>query len=425
MQPQYEPFVSLAIALGCGFLIGLQRQQVARSGESAGPGELGGVRTFPLYSLAGALAMLFPGVTGPVILVVVLLVLMFPVMLAYWDDVRQGRDRGATSEVAFVIAFLLGAVAAAEALVIPAPQRWLLAAAGAVATTSLLAMKEPLHHIARVISREEMYDTVQFLIFGVMVLPFLPDETYGPYEALNPFRMGLLVLLMASISFAGYVAVRWLGPGRGMGVAGLVGGLVSSTAVTLSASGRSKREPAVADACALAIVLACSVMVVRLIIEIVAVNRDLLPAVLPKFIGMLVAGAIISWWYYRRSREVMTTGGEVELRNPFELANALRFAALFALIQMIAKAAESHAGTGGLYVAAAVSGLTDVDAITLSIARMAAGGLEASVAANAILLAVGTNTLVKIGMAMSLGGGGLGYKVLLALASMVAVGWVV
>lgn len=426
MQPRYESFVSLAIALGCGFLIGLQRQHVLATGsEQDGPGELGGVRTYPLYGLAGALSMLFLPTAGPVLLIVVLLVMMFPVMLAYWDDVRQGRGRGVTSEVTFVIAFLLGAVSAAETSITPPSHRWLLAAAGAVATTSLLAMKEPLHRFARIISREEMYDAVQFLVFGVMVLPFLPDESYGPHEALNPFRMGFLVLLMSSISFAGYVAVRWLGPGRGLGVAGLVGGLVSSTAVTLSAAGRSKREPQVADACALAIVLACSVMVVRLILEILAVNRDLLSTILPKFIGMLAAGVLISWWNYRCSRDVTTSDTEVQLRNPFELVNALRFAGLFAIIQLIAKAAEANAGTGGLYVASAVAGLSDVDAITLSIARMAAGGLDAGVAARCILIAVGANTLVKVGMAMWLGGGGLGRKVLISLALMLTAGWVV
>lgn len=420
----HDPFVSFAIALGCGLLIGLQREQAAGVDGQTETERLGGIRTYPLYAVAGALGALLARHDGLILQALVFLVLMAPVLIAYAIDVSRDRDRGITTETAFAMAFIIGTIAATEGVAGTPVGRWLLALVASVGTMALLALKDPLHRLAALISRDEMVAAVKFLIFAVMVVPFLPDGAFGPLGSFHPFKMGLLVALMAAINFVGYIAVRLLGPGRGLGVAGLVGGLVSSTAVTLSSAGRSRREPGVSRACALAVVLACSVMVVRVMAEVAAVNPSLLGAVARPLSAMLLAGLVASAWLYAHSDAVAASDEPLGVKNPFELGSALKFAALFALVQLAAKVAQQYAGAGGLYAAAALSGLTDVDAITLSLAGLAPGGPDQATAVHGILIAVGTNTCAKVAMAFWLGSGAMGRTVATALVAMVAASWV-
>lgn len=419
------PFVSLAVAVGCGLLIGLQREQAAGLDGQAESERLGGIRTYPLYALAGALCAQLAPQTGVIVPALVFIVLMAPVLIAYGVDVFRDRARGITTESAFAIAFIIGAIAATEGVAGTPTRRWLLALVSAVITMALLELKDPLHKLAARISRDEMVGAVKFLIFAVMLVPHLPNRAVGPLGAINPFKMGLLVVLMAAISAVGYVAVRVLGPGRGLSLAGLVGGLVSSTAVTLASASRSRREPGVSRACALAVVLACNVMVVRVMVEVGVVNTPLLGAMAWPLGAMLCAGVAASGWLYAGTREPASSDEPLEVTNPFEMGSALKLAGLFATVQLVAKVAQQSAGAAGLYAAAALSGLTDVDAITLSLAELATGSLDQAIAARGILIAVGTNTLVKAGMALWLGSATMGRTVAAALAAMIVAGWVV
>jgi uncharacterized membrane protein (DUF4010 family) len=417
-----ERFVSLAAALGVGFLIGLQREQSAVTQEGGSRSLLGGVRTYPLVALVGALSVLLATRFGSWILAVAFAAILIPLALAYADDLRQGRDHGITSEVALLITFLLGSLSTAEGVAGSLKERLLLCAAMAVAVTALLSYKDPLHRLAARVSRDDLYSTVKFGILALVVLPLLPDKGYGPYEAINPATIGLVVVLIAGIGFCGYVAVRLLGPGRGLGVTGLLGGLVSSTAVTLSFSGRAKREPGAAKACALGVILASTVMGLRILAVVGILNpRLLLPVAVP--VGALtLAGGVAAAVLYWSSRKDGLGAETMRLSNPFEIASALKFGLLFTVVLVVSKAATTLWGAKGSYLAALLAGAADVDAVTISMTRISPGGLALPMAALAIFIASASNTLVKAGIALVVGGWSYGWRVLAAFFGMIAAG---
>ncbi len=415
---QPEIFGGLAVALGVGFLIGLQREQSAVGDPT--PRGLGGIRTYPLAALLGATCTLLARPLGAWVVGAGLLVLLVPIAIAFADDVRRDRDRGITSELAFVLTYFLGALSLSPDI-LPVPQtRFLVTAAVGVAVAALLSMKQPLHEWVARISSQDMYATVKFAVLAVIVLPLLPDKPYGPYGGVKPFHVGLLVTLIAGVSFAGYVAVRTLGPGRGLGVTGLLGGLASSTAVTLSFSGRAKREPDSAGACALGIVLASAVMAARVLAEVAVVNAGLVPSLALPIGAMAAAGGVAA--LLLKGKSGGSTADPVAFVNPFELTSALKLGAIFVAILFVSKAAQTHFGSSGMYAASALAGLTDVDAVTLSMARLQREGLDRREAVTNILLAAGMNTLVKGGMTLVLGGWTLGRRTLPAFAAMLAAG---
>jgi len=266
--------------------------------------------------------------------------------------------------------------------------------------------------------------------FAVVVLPLLPARDMGPWDALNPRRIGWLVLLIAGIGFGGYVAMRLVGSRRGIGLTGLLGGLVSSTAVTLAFAPRAKQQPELATACAVGVVVASSTMFPRVIAEVAASDARLLTTVAWPLAAAGVAGyAGAGALYFMASRESAQEAngeGELAVTNPFSLGSALKFALLFTAILVASRASAHYLGRAGTYLAAVVSGTTDVDAITLSIAGMhRQGGIDAATAANAIVLAAATNTLVKVGMVVALGGRRLAVRVGPALGGAVLVGGLV
>ncbi len=418
----FAPYVSLAVALGVGLLIGIEREQSSSDRQTGLL--LGGARTHPLFALAGALATLLAQQLGAWVVVITFVGLMSLTVAAYVGDLRAGRDRGMTSEVAFALTFLLGALAASTGVIEPVGRKLVLVAALGVAVTALLSAKPILHRLVERTSREDVYATLKFLIVAVIVLPLLPDQTYGPFAVLNPFEIGLMVVLIAGIGFAGYVAVRLLGSGRGMAVTGLIGGLVSSTSVTLSFAGRAKKQPKLAAASALAIVAASSIMFPRVLIEVAVVNPGLLTEVAFPLGGMFLGGAGWAVFLYLRAGQEAKRKSDAEptYKNPFELGSAFKFGAIYALVLFVAVAATRYLGAGGTYLAGLLAGTTDVDAITLSMANQAKQGLDPTVAATTIMLGCASNTVVKAVLAASLGGWELGRRVGLAFGVVLGAG---
>jgi uncharacterized membrane protein (DUF4010 family) len=415
---RFEPFVSFAVALGAGLLIGLQREQsAAQEGRSEG-GYSGGIRTFPIISLAGGLAMMVAEKLSPWIFPVAFAVVMAPVVVAYWFEVKSGGDRGVTSEVAFSVTFLLGGVALSGGLAFPPNHRLLVVGALAVATTGLLSLKQPLHQLASRVSREDLYSTLKFLVLAVIILPLLPNREVGPLKVLNPFTVGLIIVLLAGVGFVAYVAIRLVGPGLGLGLTGLVGGLISSTAVALTVSSRARKSPALAHSGPLAVVLASTVMVVRIAILLAATNPALLGKSAAMLGAMTAAGALGSFVLYLRARRGSTqevSQGEIPFHNPFELAQAFKFGLLFVMVLLASKAATHYLGGLGAYLAAAVGGLADVDAVTLSISRLEGTEIASQAARWAILIGASSNSVVKAALAVLLGGWSFGRWVLACL----------
>jgi len=421
MEP-YEPFASLALVMAVGFLIGLQREQWMSRDGAGRRTFVGGIRTFPLVALAGALSALLARALGPWVVVASLVVLCVPVAIAYADDVRQGRDRGLTSETAYILTFLLGALAPSGSVLPDTATRLLVVGAIGVSVTALLSMKEALHEWAARITKDDLYATVKFLVVAVIVLPLLPNRSIDPLEVLNPFHIGLMITLIAGIGFAGYVAFRTLGPGRGLGVTGLLGGIVSSTAVTLSFSGRVKESPGMSDAAAAGMVLAWTVMCPRLLVAIAIVHPGLARFLALPLGAAALAGAGASFLLYRRTRSKAAPGEPLALANPFSLGTAVKFGGLITLILVLSKLAVNQWQGTGLVVTGALAGTADVDAVSLSAARLVYGGVELRTAAAAILAACGANTLVKAGIAWTIGGWDLERRVIPAVLAMIVAG---
>jgi uncharacterized membrane protein (DUF4010 family) len=256
-----------------------------------------------------------------------------------------------------------------------------------------------------------------------IALPLLPNQAIDPWGALNPYKHWLLVILISSLSLVGYVLTRWLGPARGTALTGLTGGLVSSTAVTLSFAKEAREKPENAAALACGILLAWAVMFLRVIVLVAVVNRALLAQVLVPFAVMAVAASGYAAFLYFRDGRVdgERPKGEVDVRNPFSLVEAAKFGALFAVVLLAVKIVQEHFPPSGLYAVAALAGLTDVDAITLSMSEFAQSG-EARVAVIAIVIAAISNTIVKCAMAFVLGGAELGKKLIAATAVALAAG---
>jgi uncharacterized membrane protein (DUF4010 family) len=384
----------LAAAVGLGLLVGLEREWAHRDETS-----FAGVRTFALISLTGAAAAYASSVLAlPLLLVGAFAALAALIVVAYFVSSRAG-DLGMTTEVSALLAFVLGALCLAGHVSV--------AAAIGVVVALLLALKDTLHALARRIEERDVEATLRFLLITAIVLPLVPDQTYGPppFDVLNPYTTWLMVVLIAGLNFAGYLLVKLLGAEHGLGLTGLLGGLVSSTAVTLGFAQRSRQHPDQSRALAQGLLLAWTVMFLRVIAEVAVVNRGLLPRVAPAIGVLAAAGLLASAAMHRALRGRSSPTAALESpRNPLELSLAIRFGALYALITLGARVAQVYAGDAGLYAAGALAGLTDVDAITLSMADFAARSPESSgIAARAIGIAVMSNTAVKCGIAFTLG----------------------
>jgi uncharacterized membrane protein (DUF4010 family) len=410
----FETFWNFVTALLIGALIGIEREKHKTSDNDP---TIGGVRTFMLCALVGAMGgWLAHDLRSPWPLVAAVLAVVAPVVAAYGNAVRRRpEDMGLTTELAAVATTLLGALTMSD-------QRELGAALG-VGIASILFYKQPLHGLVAQLDREDIYAGLRLLIATFIVLPLLPDKPVDPWGALNPWSLWVLVLLISALGLVGYVATRLLGKNRGTALTALTGGVVSSTAVTLFFA-RQSRDAAYEKAArtlASGVLVAWGVMCVRVVIEVLVVNRALLSQIATPFAAMTAVAAAFAWLYYRGSRSDQEKVADVPLRNPFSLTSAIKFAALFAAVLLVVKLTQPYAPPSGLYVVAALAGTTDVDAITLSMAKYAQGG-DPETAAHAIVIATVTNTAVKAGMVVALGSASLRKPVLMAAAAMIVAG---
>jgi uncharacterized membrane protein (DUF4010 family) len=405
---------NFATALLIGTLIGIERERHTQEHEAPG---IAGLRTFILYSLFGALCgWLSLTLRSPWILGAGLLAAAGALLAGYVLAARLNPENlGQTTEVAALATFLLGAVAAAG-------ERELAAGIG-VLIAAVLAYKQPLHGFVDKLGSDDVYAALRLLIATFIVLPILPDEPLDPWQALNPQKLWLLVLLISGLSLVGYVLTRVMGAHRGIPITGLVGGLASSTAVTLSLA-RQSREPQYKRAGAAivaGVLLAWAVMVSRVFVEVLVVNRALLPPLLPALVAMAVVCAGSAWLMLRRADKDRSHAQQVPLRNPFSLTAAIKFAAIFAVVLLVVKVVQTQAPATGMYVVAAIAGTTDVDAMTLSMAQYARTN-SPTVASHAITIAILSNTIVKAGMVVTLGHPSIRKSVLLATAAIVVAG---
>lgn len=380
-----------AVALGLGMLIGLERER-SKSEEGGA-----GVRTFALIALTGAIAGYLGESLGLGWLALAIFVAVAALIIAQYVVTSLRGDPGITTEMSALLAFLLGLLCAHGQLQVAA---WV-----AVAMALLLALKGWLHQLASRINASDVEATLKFGIVTLIILPLVPDHNYGPapFDVMNPYKIWLMVVLISALNFSSYLLIKIVGTEHGIGLAGLLGGLASSTAVTLGFSQRSRQPGEEASALALGIFLAWTVMFFRVVIMTSLINWELGQR-LSLLVGLLaVTNLGACYWLWRRRQR--TERGEIRAgSNPFELDQAIKFGLLFGVVVLVAKAAQVYLGNAGLYLAAGLAGLTDVDAITLAMADLANSDTSSiAIGARAIVIAVLANTLTKSAMAISLG----------------------
>lgn len=395
-----EIMTRVGVALGLGLLIGLQREFAKQKDLS----ELfGGARTFSLIGMAGALSAILSEQTGQtLILVAMALALALLLAIGYYAEVPG--DIGMTTEMAALVTFAAGAVAGFGELPI--------AAALGVLTATLLAVKPFTRRLSATIDREDVFATLKFAVVTALALPLLPDETFGPspWDAVSPYNVGLMIVFISGLSFVGYVLIQVVGPRRGIGLTGILGGLVSSTAATLTLAERSRVTAKLPNALGLGVLLAWVIMFGRVLVEVGVVNLALLPEV---WLPITVGGLVAAGWagvLYLRERDTDDAAGDdnANFSNPFRLGPAIQFGLLYGVVLIGSKALDDWLGATGIYVGAIASGLADVDAITLSMSELSSSGsIDDTTASNAIVLAAASNTAVKAGIVWVTGSGGI------------------
>lgn len=404
-----DAFQRLGVSLAIGLLVGCERGWQDRDLPSGG--RTAGIRTFGLSGFLGGLAGYLQVQSGPVLPAVLLLLFGTAFVVFKRREAEEEEDYGATTVVAGFVVAALGAMAVVGDI--------RLAAAGGVATTALLASKRSLHSLLQQLTWLEVRAALVLLAMSFVALPLLPNEPIDPWQALNPFTLWLLTITIAAISFAGYVAIRVAGPSRGILFAGAAGGLVSSTALTLSFARFAAEAPGSGRQLASGAVIAGALSLVR----VVVIGAVLAPVLLiplaivltPAVLVLLAASAVIVW------RDGGKRGApELHLNNPFELGEVLRFGALLGGVTVASKVLVDSVGQAMLFVVAAVSGLMDLDAITLSTARLTGTTVDLATAVAAILTAVTVNLLTKVLLAFSAGGKGP-YATTLTLATLAAI----
>jgi uncharacterized membrane protein (DUF4010 family) len=392
------------ISLALGLMMGLERER--RGGTNAG------LRTFGLVGITGtATALIAQQAASPWLLPVVAAGLV--AMMISADHHRGDADEGpdATTTVALLLCFLYGAM-------LWHGQRQV-AVALAMVTTVLLYFKAELHDVSKRLTRQDIVSFLQFALITFVVLPVLPDQGYGPYGQLNPYKIWLMVVLTSGLSLAGYATLRLAPQASAVPLLGLLGGLVSSTATTLVFSRQVRDDPKHAEGAAVIITLANLVVLGRIAVLAAVVAPAALPVLAPVLAAGLVAGALPplrGWLAVRRSKAPAP-----ELDNPVNLRHALMFGAIFAVVLVVSAAFHDRAGEMGVYAVAAISGLADMDAIALSTFNLLGGGqLSAGQAAIAVVIALASNMAFKATLVLVIAGRAMAGKVALSYLSQIA-----
>lgn len=427
------------IALAIGALVGIEREKHKATEH---PNSFGGVRTFILLAQIGAVSSwLSLHLRSPGIFIVALLGVICAVLTAYVIENRQTQALGLTSQISAITVCLLGGAVMygyAEIAVVMA-----------IVTSAILTFKQPLHGFVARLGTDDLVAAVKLAIATFIVLPLLPNAPIDPWLIFNPYKLWLLVILISGLSLLGYVAVRILGQAKGHAVAGLAGGLVSSTAVSLSfarlsrlaptglattglvTTGSAEMAPLMKQqnhALAAGILLAWFMMCLRLLIMVGLLSLSLLQQLWPMLAAMALVSAVAALWFFQQSRQQAISAGvnqtetAVKVANPFSLLAAGQFGLLFLAVLAIVRLTELYLPQQGLYLVAAIAGTTDVDAITLSMTELAKDQTKLSLAASAIIIATLSNTVVKALMVGVLGSKMLGQKVGAAAGAMVLAG---
>ena len=389
LPPELAALPRYGVALAIGLLMGLERER--------NPAAKAGLRTFALTALFGVLAAHLGTALASVWLIPAGLLLTGGMMIAaYLRAPDEGGDPGTTTVAALMLCYGLG--------VLVWHDEAQLAVMLGIGATMLLYFKPELRGMSERLSRRDLLSVLQFAVLSLIILPLVPNRDYGPYGALNPYQIWWMVVLIAGVGLAGYAALRLVGQQRGAVILGLLGGLVSSTATTLAFSRHTRAAPAMLPVAVIVIVLANLVVLVRLGVLVAVLAPSVLAQLLPVLIGGLITGGLGAAYGVRTLRPAGSLP-DLAMSNPTELRTALGFGLLYAAVLLAAAWLSDWLGTRGLYVVALLSGLTDVDAITLSSLRLFnLDTLSAAAVVNVVVIATLANLVFKAGLAFVVGG---------------------
>jgi len=384
---EFEPWWRFGFALVIGALIGLEREFFQQKEDSP---DFAGIRTFSLIALLASVSSYLAADFGIILAALALGGLILMILVSYSGAlVRSKTETGITTEVAAILTFLFGVLVMGDHASV--------AIALAVITSLLLTFKGKLHGFIRNMSVDDIHVTLQFALVAAVILPLLPNRTIDPLGLLNPFQIWLMVVFVSGIGFSGYVLMKILGPSRGINLMGILGGLASSTATTISFSSASREYPQMAQHYARAVVLASTVMFPRVLFLILVIHPPLAYRVIIPFTLMLLTGLIFIFVSQKsKSPETEAIHPEYKITNPLKLSTAIKFGLLFAFVLIVVEYSQKIFGSSGVYLASFLTGLTDVDAITLSVTRLAESTqLSSDVAGMSVIIAALMNTVSK------------------------------
>lgn len=411
---EFEPWWRFGFALVIGALIGLEREFFQQKEDSP---DFAGIRTFSLIALLGSVSSYLADDFGIILAALALGGLILMIVVSYSGAlVRSKTETGITTEVAAILTFLFGVLVMGDHASV--------AIALAVITSLLLTFKGKLHGFIRNMSVDDIHVTLQFALVAAVILPLLPNRTIDPLGLLNPFQIWLMVVFVSGIGFSGYVLMKIWGPSRGINLMGVLGGLASSTATTISFSSASREYPQMAQHYARAVVLASTVMFPRVLFLILVIHPPLAFKVIIPFILMLLTGLIFIFVSQKNmSPEAVAIHPEYKITNPLKLSTAIKFGLLFAFVLIVVEYSQKLLGSSGVYLASFLTGLTDVDAITLSVARLVKNAqLSSDVAGISVMIAALMNTVSKGAISYFSGSPELRKPVIRAFILMVLVG---
>lgn len=411
----YSAMYGFLVSLGVGALIGIERERRQRKRT-----DIAGVRTFILISLFGTLTALITETHSQYFILASFLGLFMLIGLGYTANVYVSKELGLTTEITALMVFILGYACYY-------PESRIVAVMIGIVVAVLLALKEDIREFALEVEEEELFDTFKFLVITFIILPLLPNKTLDPLNVVNPYKIWLMVVLISAIGYFGYIMVKILGPDKGIGVTGFLGGLTSSTAVTTAMASKVKSAKGLLRPAAFATVLASTMMFPRVLLEVLVINSNLLEGLAVPMTAMLSIGLISSLVILHKKTDFKA---KVDLESPLALKPALKFGAFFIAILIASTLSRTYLGDAGVYLTSAIAGLADVDAITLSMATMTkTGDMPSNVAVNAIVFAAIVNTLMKFVYAKIMGtkefakwvGGAVGAIILAGVASLILV----
>lgn len=410
---------SLAVALGVGLLVGMEREQSQLDLDNR---RFGGVRTFALMALLGGLAGLIQPVTGWGVPAVIIGIIGSILVFHSVHEVMEGKSRGITTEVAALAVLFLGVLSTTSIPSMAPTERWGVVAACGTAVMALLSMRSPLHTFAKAISSAELYSTVKLGVLLLVIVPLLPSTAWGPSGSINPRQTGMMVALIAGLGFGGYLAVKFVSNKHGMAITGLLGGLISPKPVTYAFATKARGAIDLHRAAAIGIALACVVTIARVWVEVAVISPALLMTLTPPLLIMAATGLIATAISATIGGKTEETAGKIYIRNPFSLAEAFRFAVTYLILVISSVVIMDRWGADSVTLVPTIGGAIDIDAATMSMARLFQQGLDPEIAVRGIVVAAGVSILAKGILATRLGGKKFGIRIFSVLLPMVVAG---